>query len=75
MSNAARTNHYAYRGPLGEVVRHGQTFSAWKDAFPIGTYNTFEEAMASLAWKGRAKATFARTTSTPLFGTHSKPVS
>jgi hypothetical protein len=56
MSNEVRTNHYAYRGPLGEVVRHGQTFSAWKNAFPIGTYNTFEEAMASLAWKGRVKA-------------------
>jgi len=56
MSNEVRSNHYAYRGPLGEVVRHGQTFSAWKDAFPIGTYETLQEAMESLEWKGRAKA-------------------
>jgi hypothetical protein len=55
MSNEVRTNHYAYPWSAGEVARHGLTFSAWKDAFPIGTYNTFEEAMASLAWKGRTK--------------------
>ena len=43
-------------GPLGEVVRHGASFIASKDGFPIGTYNTFGEAMESLAWKGRTKA-------------------
>jgi hypothetical protein len=56
MSKRATTNYYAYQGPLGEVVRDGVFFFASKDGFPIGTYNTFEEAMASLAWKGRAKA-------------------
>jgi hypothetical protein len=56
MSNEVTTKHYPYQGPLGEVVRHGQTFFARKDTFPIGTYSTFEEAMASLAWKGRVKA-------------------
>jgi hypothetical protein len=56
MSKRATTNYYAYQGPLGEVVRDGVFFFASKDGFPIGTYKTFEEAMASLAWKGRAKA-------------------
>jgi hypothetical protein len=60
MSNEVAARHYPYLGPLGEVVRHGQTFSASKNAFPVGTYNTFGEAMASLEWKGRVKATFAR---------------
>jgi hypothetical protein len=44
-----------YLGPLGEVVRHGASFIASKDGFPIETYNTFREAMESLAWKGRTK--------------------
>jgi hypothetical protein len=57
MSNEGTTNHYPYQGPLGEVVRHGRRFFASKDGFPIATYNTFEEAMACLAWKARAKAT------------------
>jgi len=55
MSNEATTNHYAYHGPLGEVVRHGRTFYARKDGFLISTYNTYEEAMASLAWKEELK--------------------
>jgi hypothetical protein len=57
MSNEVTTNHYTYQGPLGEVVRDGRTFFARKDGFLIARYNTFEEAMASLAWKGRVKAT------------------
>jgi hypothetical protein len=56
MSDKTTTNHYAYYGPLGEVVRHGQAFFARKDGFLIGTYSTFAEAMAALAWKGRVKA-------------------
>ncbi len=49
-------SYYAYLGPLGEVVRDGLSFVASKDGFPIGTYGTLQEAMASLEWKGRAKA-------------------
>ena len=49
-------SYYAYLGPLGEVVRHGASFIASKDGFPIGTYSTFGEALESLAWKGRTKA-------------------
>ena len=45
-------SYYAYLGPLGEVVRHGASFIAARDGFLIGTYNTFGEAMESLAWKG-----------------------
>ena len=50
-------SYYAYLGPLGEVVRDGLSFLASKDGFPIGTYGTLQEAMASLEWKGRDKAT------------------
>lgn len=57
MSNRVTTNYYAYQGPLGDVVRDGIVFLASRDGFPIGIYNSFEEAMASLAWKGRVKAT------------------
>jgi hypothetical protein len=43
---------YAYQGPLGEVIHNGRFFFASKDEFLIGrTYNTFEEAMESLALK------------------------
>jgi hypothetical protein len=31
-------SYYAYLGPFGEVVRHGASFIASKDGFPIGTY-------------------------------------
>ena len=55
MSNEGTTNYYTYLGPLGQVVCDEVSFSALKDGFPIGTYNTYEEAMESLAWKGRAK--------------------
>ena len=53
-------SYYAYLGPLGEVVRHRASFVASKDGFLIGTYDTFGEAMESLAWKGRTKAFLAR---------------
>jgi hypothetical protein len=52
-------SYYAYLGPLGEVVRHGASFVASKDGFPIGTYSTFGEALESLAWKGRTKAFYS----------------
>jgi hypothetical protein len=55
MSHAGTSNYYAYLGPLGQVVCDQVSFSASKDGFPIGTYDTYEEAMESLAWKGRAK--------------------
>jgi hypothetical protein len=55
--NGRTMNYYAYLGPLGEVVRHGVSFFASKDGFLIGEYDTFRQAMDSLEWKGRAKAT------------------
>jgi hypothetical protein len=48
-------NYYAYLGPLGEIVRDGVSFFASKDGFLIGEYDTFQRAMDSLEWKGRAK--------------------
>jgi hypothetical protein len=56
VSERVTTNYYAYHGPLGDVVRDGVFFFASKDGFPIGTFNTFEAAMASLEWKARVKA-------------------
>jgi hypothetical protein len=56
MSNERATNYYTYLGPLGQVVCDQVSFFASKDGFPIGTYNSYEEAIESLAWKGRAKA-------------------
>jgi len=55
MSNEGISSYYAYHGPLGEVVCDEVSFLASKDGFPVGTYKTYEEAMESLAWKGRAK--------------------
>jgi hypothetical protein len=40
-----------YQGPLGLVVYEGASFFASKDGFPIGTCDTLEEAMETLAWK------------------------
>jgi hypothetical protein len=56
MSNEETTSYYAYHGPIGEVVSDEVSSSALKDGFPIGRYDTYEEALESLAWKGRAKA-------------------
>ena len=50
------TTYYLYQGPLGQVVRRGASFLASKDGFPVGTYNAFQDAMESLAWKARVKA-------------------
>jgi len=56
MSNEETASYYAYQGPLGEVVCDDEiSFLASKDGFPIGRYNTYEEALESLEWKGRAK--------------------
>jgi len=56
MSNEATTTHYIiYQGPLG-LMSTTEDSSPSKDGFPIGTYNTFEEAMESLVWKERSKA-------------------
>jgi len=38
MSIEVINKHYPYRGPLGEVVRHGKIFFASKDSFPVGKY-------------------------------------
>jgi hypothetical protein len=47
-----------YQGPLGQVVRRGVSSFASEDGFPLGRYSTLEEAMESLVWKGRVKATW-----------------
>jgi hypothetical protein len=57
MNNEGKSTHLVYQGPLGEIVCQQAAFFASKNGFPVGTYHTFEEAMASLAWKGRVKAT------------------
>ena len=55
MSNERTSKYYAYLGPLGQVVCDEVSFFASKDGFPIGTYNSYEEAIESFAWTGRAK--------------------
>jgi hypothetical protein len=42
-------NWYAFEEPLGEVVHNTRYFFAWKDGFLVGSYNSLEEAMESLA--------------------------
>jgi hypothetical protein len=43
------TNKYYYDGPLGDVIRHGLSFSTWKDhSILIGSYKTFDEAIVAL---------------------------
>ena len=39
---------YAFEGPLGDVVHNKRFFFAWKEGCLMGTYNTLEEATASL---------------------------
>jgi hypothetical protein len=56
MSNDVRRTHLVYQGPLGLVVYEGASFFASKDGFPIGTCGSLEEAMETLAWKARPKA-------------------
>ena len=59
MSNETIPTHLLYQGPLGLIVCQKASFFASKNGFPIGTYDTFEEAMAALAGKERDKATEA----------------
>jgi hypothetical protein len=42
---------YAFEGPLGDVVHNKRFFFAWKEGCLMGTYNTLEEATASLSSK------------------------
>ena len=56
MSNDVMRTHLIYQGPLGLVVYEGASFFASKDGFPIGAFDTLEEAMETLAWKARPKA-------------------
>ena len=39
---------YAFEGPLGDVIHDKRFFFAWKEGCLMGTYNTLEEATASL---------------------------
>jgi len=39
---------YTYRGPLGDVVHKEPYFFASKDGFLIGSYKTFDDAIAAL---------------------------
>jgi hypothetical protein len=39
---------YAFEGPLGDVIHNKRFFFAWKEGCLMGTYNTLEEATASL---------------------------
>jgi hypothetical protein len=57
MSNEAIPTRLLYQGPLGLIVCQKASFFASKNGFPIGTYDTFEEAMAALVGKGSDKAT------------------
>jgi hypothetical protein len=57
MSNEAIPTHLLYQGPLGLIVCQKASFFASQNGIPIGTYDTFEEAMAALAGKGSDKAT------------------
>jgi hypothetical protein len=42
---------YAFEGPLGDVIHNKRFFFAWKEGCLKGTYNTLEEATASLTSK------------------------
>jgi hypothetical protein len=39
---------YAFEGPLGDVIHNKRFFFAWQEGCLMGTYNTLEEATASL---------------------------
>jgi hypothetical protein len=58
VNDEVRPTHLVYKGPLGQIVCQNPSFLATKDGFPIGTHNTFEEAMEILAWKGRNKSKY-----------------
>ena len=42
---------YAFEGALGDVIHNKRFFFAWKEGCLMGTYNTLEEATASLTSK------------------------
>jgi hypothetical protein len=42
---------YAFEGPLGDVIHNKRFFFAWMEGCLMGTYNTLEEATASLTSK------------------------
>ena len=65
MSNDVMRTHLIYQVPLGLVVYEGASFFASKDGFPIGTFDTLEEAMEALAWKARPKASAVPTAYRP----------
>jgi hypothetical protein len=44
-----------YLGPLGRILCKGAFFFASKDGSPVGTCESFDEAIEILARKGRAK--------------------
>ena len=44
---------YAFEGPLGDVIHNKRFFFAWKEGCLMGTYNTLDEATASLTSKQR----------------------
>jgi hypothetical protein len=46
---------YAFEGPLGEVIHNQRFFFAWKEGCLMGTYNSLEEATASLASREKRK--------------------
>jgi len=54
MINEGTSNYYA-SVRFGQVVCDEVSFFPSKNGFPIGTHNSYEEAMESLAWKGRAE--------------------
>jgi hypothetical protein len=56
MSNDVRRTHLVYQGPLGLVIYEGASFFSSKDGFLISICDTLEEAMETLAWKARPKA-------------------
>jgi hypothetical protein len=54
--SAAQSNNlirtwYAFEGSWGAVVHNKRFFFAWKEGCLMGTYNTLEDAMESLASK------------------------
>ena len=51
MSNEGTRTHLIYQGPLGLVVYAGASFFASQDGFPIGTFDTLQEAMETLPGK------------------------
>ena len=47
-SAASTSDKEEYHGPLGDVVREGQRFSASWEGVPVGNYGTFDAAITAL---------------------------